>query len=105
MPRRIRYSDRLLDATLEEIRVKILAASREAPRHDLRFAVVNRAAEEVILAVLERDDIPIGGVAEHLQDLAGENPIVAVQDAGARFDDEAGHERERENVERRDAER
>ena len=84
---------RLCDAALEKIEIERLFPARETPRHDLRFAVVDRAADEVILAVLQRDDVAIGGIAERLQHLAGEDPVVAVEDARARFDDEAGHEK------------
>ena len=61
--------------------------NRRATICDLR--IVNRAPDEVIPAVLERDDIAIVRRAEHLQDFAAEYPVVSVKNARARFDDES----------------
>ena len=90
---------RLRDPALKKIQIEILPATRETPRHNLRFAVVDRAADQMIAAVFERDDIAVHRVAEGFQHLAREDPIVAVQNARARFDDEAGHGEEA-NVQR-----
>ncbi len=49
----------LRDPPLEEIQIEILSPPRETPRHNLRFAVVNCAADQMILTVLERDHIAV----------------------------------------------
>ncbi len=45
----------------------------------------------MIATVLERDDIAILRFSERFQDFAGKNPVVPVQNARARFNDEASH--------------
>jgi hypothetical protein len=57
----------------------------------------------VILPVFQRDHFAIGWIAKRLQHFAGEHPVVSVQDARARFNDEAGHGEESLNQERRKA--
>ena len=37
--------NRLGDSALEKIQIEVLSSPRKAPRHDLRFAVVDRAAD------------------------------------------------------------
>ena len=69
----------------------ILTPARETSRHDLRFAVINRAANQMIFSVLERNDIDIAGIAKNLQDLSREHPIVSVKNARPRFDDKPSH--------------
>src|SRR5205085_8374938 len=65
---------------------------RKAAGNDLRFAVVNRAADQPVFSVLQRNDIAIRRVAENLQHLAREHPVVSVQNARPRFDYESGHD-------------
>jgi hypothetical protein len=81
----------LRDPALEKIDIQILPPPGKPPGHDLRFAVVNRAADQVISSVFQRDDVTVGGTTEDLQNFAGKHPVVAVQNARARFYDEAGH--------------
>jgi hypothetical protein len=81
----------LRDAPFEEIKIEVLPLSRETPGGDLRFGIVNRTANQTIASVLQRNHVAIGRLAENLKHLAGKNPVVSVQDARARFDDEAGH--------------
>ena len=83
--------DRLRDPALKEIEIEILFPPRKTPRHDLRFGVVNRAPEKTVAAVLERNDVAVGRIAEHFQDLAAEHPIVSMQNPRARFNDKAAH--------------
>src|SRR5712692_11622209 len=80
------------DAALKKIEIKILFAARETPRHDLRLAVVNRAANQVILPVLERNDITIRRMAERFQHFTRKNPIVSMQNARSRFYNQTSHE-------------
>ena len=58
----------------------------------MRFAVINRAANQMIFSILQRNDVTIDGISERLQDLTGEYPIVPMQDSRARFYDEASHD-------------
>ena len=81
----------LRDPALEKIEIEVLPPPRESPGHDLRFAVVNRAADQVISSVFQRNDVAIRRISERLQNFAGKHPIVPVQNSRARFDDEAGH--------------
>ena len=90
---------RLREPARKKIRIEFLPASRKTPGDDLRFGIVNRAAEQPVFSVFQRDDVAVGWIAKDLQHFAGENPIMAMEDAGARFDDEAGHVG-RQNVER-----
>ena len=43
----------LRNPPLKEIEIEVLAPPGKAPGHDLRFAVINRAAEQSILAILK----------------------------------------------------
>ena len=83
--------DGLRDPALEKIQIEVLPSARKAPGHDLRFAIVNRAADQMVPAILQRDDVAIDRISESLQHFAGEHPIMAVQNARTRFDNEAGH--------------
>src|ERR1044071_8670512 len=89
---------RLRDAAPKEIKVEILPAPGETARYNLRFRIVNGAADQAVLAVLERDHIAIRGISKNFQDLTGKNPIVSVQNSRTRFDNDSGH-RKAENVE------
>ena len=82
---------RLRDAALEKIEIEILFPARKTPRHDLRFAVVNRAPDQMVVPVFERNHIAIGRFAENFQHFAGKNPVVSMQNARARFDNDSGH--------------
>ena len=83
--------DGLLEPALEKVEVEILALPGKTPGDDLRLGVVDGGAEQPILPVLERHDVAIGRLPEGLEHLAGIDPVVPVQDAGAGFDDESGH--------------
>src|SRR6266581_3106840 len=82
---------RLCDAASEEIKVEVLPAPRETARHNLRFRIVNGAADEAILTVLERDHIAVRGISKNLQDFTGKHPIVSVQYSRTRFDNDSWH--------------
>src|SRR6478735_9929213 len=45
----------LLDAAPEKILIKVLPSSRETARDTLRFRIVNRAPNQMVFAVLERN--------------------------------------------------
>ena len=47
----------------------------------------------MVPAVLERDDVAVVRRAEDFQDLAAKDPVVPVENARARFNDEAAHGR------------
>src|SRR5262249_48624166 len=81
----------LRDAAPEEIKIKILPPPREAARDNLRFGIVNGAADQAILTVLERDHIAVRGISKNLQDFTGKHPIVSVQHPRARFHNDSGH--------------
>ena len=82
---------RLRDPPLKKIQIEFLFSSRKSPRHDLRFAVINRAPDQPVFSILERNHIAVRRVAKDLQHLARKHPIVPVQDASARFDNKSGH--------------
>jgi hypothetical protein len=81
----------LPDPALEKIEIKILPPPRKTPGYDLRFAVVDRAAQQPILAILQGNHVAISRISERLQHLAGKNPVVPVQNSRARFDDDSSH--------------
>jgi phosphoribosylaminoimidazole-succinocarboxamide synthase len=93
--------DGLHGPPLKEIEIEVLAPAGKTSCHDLRFAVVNRAPDQVILPVLERNDIAIGRAAENLQHFAREHPIVPVQNARPRFYDKSTHAEQPSIVPRR----
>src|SRR6185436_10355895 len=49
------------------------------------------APDQVILHVLERNDVAVIRPAKDFQDFAPKDPIVPVQDAGARFHHQSSH--------------
>src|SRR6185369_5391689 len=69
---------RLRDPAFEEVEIEILFSPRKSARHDLRFGIVNRAADQMITAILKRYDVAIRRLSENLQHFAGEDPIVPV---------------------------
>src|SRR5207237_3520031 len=81
----------LCDAAFEEIKIEILPLSRETAGGDLRFGIVNRAADQTIAPVLQRNHVAIRRFSENLEDFAGKNPVVSVQDSRARFDNDSSH--------------
>ena len=81
----------LRDAALEEIQIEILSSSRKTARDNLRFRIVNRAPNQMIAAILERNHVAVDRISENLQDFAGKHPIVSVQNSRARFDDDSSH--------------
>src|SRR6476620_9139639 len=81
----------LLDAAPEKILIKVLPSPRETARNNLRFRIVNGAPNQMIFAVLERNDIAIRWISENLEHFAGKHPIVSMQNSRTRFDDEACH--------------
>src|SRR6266513_623279 len=83
----------LLDAAPAKIEIEILPSSRETARNDLRFRIVNRAPNQMIFAVLERNHIAIRGISENLEHFAGKHPVVPMQNSRSRFDDNACHKR------------
>ncbi len=83
--------DRLRDSALEKIEIELLFPAREPPGHDLRFRVVDRAPDQMVATVLERDDIAVVRRAENFQDFPAEHPIVSVENPRARFNDESAH--------------
>lgn len=76
---------------MKEVEIESLFAPGKPASHDLRLRVVNRAADQVIPAVLKRNNVPILRFPEGFQDFAGKNPVVPMENASARFDDKAGH--------------
>ena len=82
---------RLANAAFEKIKIEVLALARKTARHDLRLGIVNRAPDQAIATVLERNDVAVYWVAEYFQHLARKNPVVSVQNSGARFDDYSCH--------------
>jgi hypothetical protein len=91
--------DRLCDPPLEKIEIQILAPPRESPGDDLRFAVVNRAADQAVSSVLQRNNVAICRTSERLQHFTAENPVVPMENPRAGFDDDSCHE-ERVNGDR-----
>ena len=79
------------NAAAKEIGVEVLAAAGKTPGNDLGKRVVDGATEEAVLAVLEGNHIAGGGFAEGFENFTGVNPVVAVEEAGAGTNDEAGH--------------
>jgi len=68
--------------------------SRETPRDDLGFRIVNRASNQTVASVLERDNVAIRRVSENFQDFAGKDPVVSVKNSRAGFDDQSSHDDE-----------
>jgi hypothetical protein len=81
----------LRDPALEKIEIEVLPPPGKSTGYDLRFAVVNGAADQVISSVFQRDDVTVGGSPKNLQDFAGKHPVVPVQDSGARFYNKTRH--------------
>ena len=81
----------LRDAAFEKIKIEILPLPRKATRDNLRLGIVNRTADQTIAPVFQRNHVAIRRISENLQHLAGKNPVVAVQDVRAGFDNKAGH--------------
>ena len=79
------------DAATEKILVERLAAAGKSPGHNLAQGVVNGRSERTVLVILEGNDLPWLGITENFLNFAGIDPIVAVKDAGAGFDDDSGH--------------
>src|SRR5712691_8703846 len=82
---------RLANAAFEKIKIEILPLPRKTARHDLRPGIVNRAPDQTIAAILERNDVAVYWVAEYFQHLARKNPVVSVKNSGPRFDDDSCH--------------
>src|SRR6266446_1833011 len=82
---------RLCNPSLKEIEVKILFSPRETSGHDLRFRIVDRAADQMILAIPKRDHVAVRRTSKNLQHFAGKNPIVSVQNSRTWFDDNSTH--------------
>ena len=82
---------RLRDPAFEKIEIKVLLPSREAPRHNLRLGIIDRAADQMIAPILERNNVAVRRFTENLQHFAREYPIVPVENAGPRFDDDSSH--------------
>ena len=71
--------------------VEILLSAREPAGDDLGVGIVNRASQWSIFEVLKGNDVPGLRVSEGLFDLRGVDPVVAVEDSRAWFDDKSGH--------------
>ena len=84
----------LLDAAPEKILIKVLPSPRETARNNLRFRIVNRAPNQMVFAVLERNHIAIHGISENLEHFAGKHPVVSMQNSRARFDNNSSHKTE-----------
>lgn len=69
-----------------------MAAAGEAAGDDLGGGVVDGGAEGAVAEVFEGDDVAGLGVSEGFFNLGGVDPFVAVEDSGARCNNEAGHE-------------
>src|SRR5205814_4454128 len=63
---------RLRDSALEKIEIEVLFPARKSARYDLRFAVVDRAAEQPVFSILQRNHIAISRIAKHLQHFSRE---------------------------------
>jgi hypothetical protein len=79
------------NSPLEKIEIEILAAVGETARHNLRFRIPDRAPQHSIAPILNRNDGAIGRIAENLQHLARENPVVSVQNPRPRSNDNSSH--------------
>src|SRR5260370_2283492 len=58
---------RLCNPSLKEIKVKILFSPRETPRYNLRFRIVDRAADNMILAIPNQTHPALRCPSTHLQ--------------------------------------
>jgi hypothetical protein len=67
-----------LTTSCEELRIQILTAAGIPARHDLRFGVVDGAAEHPIAAILDRDNIAILGTSKCLEYLGPIDPVMPV---------------------------
>ena len=65
---------RLCDSAFEEIQIQVLFPSRETARHNLRLGIVNRATDQMILTVLERDDVSVCRFPERPSGLRSKTP-------------------------------
>ena len=83
---------RALDASREEVLVEVLAAVGEKAGADLRFGIVNGAAERLSAHILQAHHISRLRITGAFLDFGGIDPHVTVKEACAGLDDECGHE-------------
>ena len=81
----------LSETTSEEFLVQFLFSPRNSARHDLGVWIVDRHAERAVLEVLEGDEITGFGLPKGLLDFRRVDPLMSVEDTGARFDDKTWH--------------
>src|SRR5438552_12844239 len=55
---------RLSDATFKKVEIEILFPSGKTPRDNLRLRIVNRASNQMIFAIFERDHVAINWLAK-----------------------------------------
>src|SRR5204863_4063337 len=82
---------RLCDSPLEKIGIEVLPPMRKTARHNLRFRIPNRAPQHPVTPIFDGDYVAVIRFAENLQHFSRVNPVVAMQDSGARFDYNSGH--------------
>jgi len=75
----------------KKFRVQFLNSSGDATGHDLGVRIVDCDAEGTVFKVFERHEIPRDWLAKGFLDLRGIDPLVAMKDTRAGFDDKAGH--------------
>ena len=76
---------------MEKFVIELLFPAGDAAGDDLRIRIVDGGAERAVLEILQADDIAGLGVAVCFFDLGGIDPVVAVENTRARFDNDAGH--------------
>jgi hypothetical protein len=84
----------LLNSPPEEIVIKILPPPREPARDNLRFRIVNRAADQVIFPILKGDNVAVGRISKNFKHFTRKHPVMSVQNARAWFNNDSGHEKE-----------
>ena len=77
----------LRDPAFEKIEIEILPLPGKSARHNLRLGIVNGAADQFVASVLERDHVAVLRFAKNFQDFTGKDPVVAVKNSRAGFDD------------------
>ena len=83
----------LLRVRASLLEVENLFPSRKAPRHDLRFRVINRAPDQPIFAVPEGNDVAVRRISKNLQHFTGKHVVVPMQNSCSRFDDNSWNKR------------
>src|SRR5581483_3287360 len=92
---------RLCNSAFEKVEIEILPLSRDPACHDLRLGVVDRAPNELVPPVFQRNDISVGRIAKNLQDFTRKDPVVTMKNSRSGFDDHSSHGKEWCNANRR----